>query len=273
VFVQLPIQLLRLFIDPIVDIMLDVVLPWILDTFKSQTSHLQHLAETSPALLSIYNGFQALTSSLNTSNNGNNGYQVWSVTGDKSFHDIAHISWSHNTTFVMPYWEKLVNTNYEEMLIAMRSQWYRFALEDSSTDRIACILVGYGVLVTIGSWYLARSRNAYGRTVGRALQQALRQQGAILKITFFIAIELMLFPLGCGVLLDLATFQIPLWPPELRSGSRTLASGHSFIGCWVPCLCSTLLSLLHCAVKLFDPVLCGSFEIRMILNSIPSKKS
>ncbi|KAG2174812.1 hypothetical protein INT43_005874, partial [Umbelopsis isabellina] len=211
VFVQLPIQLLRLFIDPIVDIALDVVLPFVLETFKSQSSHLQHLAETSPVVKSIIDGFQSLTwHSGGASNNADNGYQVWSVTGDKSFHDIAHLSWSQNATFVMPYWEKLVNTDYEQLLIAMRSQWYRFALEDSTTDRMACILIGYGVLVTIGSWYLARSRNAYGRTVGRALQQALRQQGAILKITFFIGIELMLFPLGCGMLLDFAT--LPLFP-------------------------------------------------------------
>jgi E3 ubiquitin-protein ligase DOA10 len=73
---------------------------------------------------------------------------------------------------------------------------------------MVCILIGYGLLVTVGSWYLARSRNAYGRTVGKALQQALRQQGAILKVTFFIAIELMLFPLGCGILLDLSTLAL-----------------------------------------------------------------
>jgi E3 ubiquitin-protein ligase DOA10 len=104
----------------------------------------------------------------------------------------------------------LVDTDYVQLLTTMRTQWYRFALGDHSSDRMVCILVGYGVLVTIGSWYLARSRNAYGRTVGRAVQQAIRQQGAILKVTFFIGIELMLFPLVCGILLDLST--LPLFP-------------------------------------------------------------
>lgn len=201
-FVAGPIQVLRLIIDPIVDIALDVWLPLVSKATETYASRIRDVVDTSPAASSMLDGLHSLLSSLNSSNVG---YQVWN--GDMSFQS-GHTTLAQNQTSLNSWWNQLVETDYTQALKVARSQWYRFALRDHSTDRMVCILIGYGLLVTVGSWYLARSRNAYGRTVGKALQQALRQQGAILKVTFFIAIELMLFPLGCGILLDLSTLAL-----------------------------------------------------------------
>ncbi|GAB5593245.1 hypothetical protein Unana1_08145 [Umbelopsis nana] len=199
VFVAGPIQILRLLIDPIVDLALDVWLPLVSKLAKDYGSRISDVVDTLPAASSLLDGFHSLLSSLNSSNVA---YQVRSDTGDTSF--SANHTMALNQTSTHGWLNQLLENDYDQVLKVARSEWYRFALRDHSTDRMVCILIGYGLLVIIGSWYLARSRNAYGRTVGRALQQAIRQQGAILKVTFFIAIELMLFPLGCGILLDLS---------------------------------------------------------------------
>ncbi|KAI8582153.1 hypothetical protein K450DRAFT_229270 [Umbelopsis ramanniana AG] len=207
VFVTAPIHTLRLIIDPLVDLVLDGILPLATKAAEPYAYRIRDAFQASPAASNILDGFNHLVSSVK---NSNAGYQVWSITGDNSFgKEVAH-TLTQNQTMDGTWWQMMVDTDYVQLLSTMRTHWYRFALGDHSSDRMVCILVGYGVLVTIGSWYLARSRNAYGRTVGRALQQAIRQQGAILKVTFFIGIELMLFPLVCGILLDLST--LPLFP-------------------------------------------------------------
>ena len=43
------------------------------------------------------------------------------------------------------------------------------------------------------------------KTTERAVRTAVRQQLLIVKVTTFIVIELIIFPLGCGVILDLCT--------------------------------------------------------------------
>ncbi|KAI9477792.1 MAG: hypothetical protein EXX96DRAFT_568239 [Benjaminiella poitrasii] len=68
-------------------------------------------------------------------------------------------------------------------------------------DRAGCILTGYIILVIIGSFYLSKTRGMYAR-IGRTARQIIRQLGIFLKVLFFITIELTLFPLGCGLLLD-----------------------------------------------------------------------
>lgn len=106
--------------------------------------------------------------------------------------------------------ETLAKEKLVPLLAKSANRWHGFANGSSPTDRIVCVLVGYMVLVLLGTWYLSRTRNAYGRTVGRAVQQAIRQQGIILKVAFFVAIELVIFPIVCGILLDLST--LPLFP-------------------------------------------------------------
>jgi E3 ubiquitin-protein ligase DOA10 len=71
----------------------------------------------------------------------------------------------------------------------------------SVMDRIGCITTGYLILIVIGSLYLSRTYSIYAR-IGRTARQIIRQLGIFLKVAFFVMIEISVFPLGCGLLLD-----------------------------------------------------------------------
>lgn len=86
--------------------------------------------------------------------------------------------------------QQLALTRYEQL-----------AFGRSGLDRFLCIIIGYIVIIVISSWFVSRARTAYA-TFGGTLRQAIRQQGIILKVGMFVAIELFLFPLACGILLD-----------------------------------------------------------------------
>lgn len=99
-------------------------------------------------------------------------------------------------------------------------RWQQFALGHSGLDRSVCIVVGYIVLVLIGSWYLARSRGMSRGSTAHAVNDLIRQQGVFLKVFLFIVLELVVFPVVCGVLIDLAT--LPLF------GDASVASRWAF---------------------------------------------
>ncbi|KAK9237104.1 hypothetical protein V1525DRAFT_443315 [Lipomyces kononenkoae] len=78
----------------------------------------------------------------------------------------------------------------------------------TAIDRAVAILAGYSMFTVMGAWYVSRSRRVTRHRVGRALERivvdVLRQAGAIMKVIFIIGIELAIFPLFCGVLLDVS---------------------------------------------------------------------
>ncbi|PWN41697.1 hypothetical protein IE81DRAFT_367303 [Ceraceosorus guamensis] len=80
---------------------------------------------------------------------------------------------------------------------------------DSLSDRLFCVLVGWlhwlG-LITLQSYI---DSAAFSRFNAKWLKRHLDQQLLLLKVILFTVIEVVCFPLGCGVLLDLCT--MPLW--------------------------------------------------------------
>ncbi|CAJ0649006.1 5057_t:CDS:2 [Entrophospora sp. SA101] len=72
-------------------------------------------------------------------------------------------------------------------------RWNGFAHGNTPLDKIVCILCGYAIFISMCTWYLSKTRNNYRRTVGRAIRE-----------------ELVIFPIICGILLDLST--LPLFP-------------------------------------------------------------
>lgn len=86
-------------------------------------------------------------------------------------------------------------------------KYHQIAIGTTSLDRFICIIIGYAAICGLGSLYLSRGRVPYA-SFGRSARQAIRQQGIILKVGMFIAIELLLFPLACGVLLDLSSLTL-----------------------------------------------------------------
>ncbi|KAK9469791.1 hypothetical protein V1512DRAFT_219315 [Lipomyces arxii] len=96
----------------------------------------------------------------------------------------------------------------------IKPSWVRFIhggeLPDKTTgiDRTVAIVAGYVALTAIGAWYLSRSkrlaRHRAGRSFERFIIDVLRQAGSIMKVIVIIGVELVVFPLLCGTLLDLS---------------------------------------------------------------------
>ncbi|CAD6505403.1 BgTH12-00894 [Blumeria graminis f. sp. triticale] len=78
----------------------------------------------------------------------------------------------------------------------------------NGTDRFCAILVGYSVLCILGALYVRRgspfSSGQVGRELEMALMDLLNQAGGVVKVILIISIEMLIFPLYCGLLLDFA---------------------------------------------------------------------
>ncbi|KAI8343850.1 hypothetical protein BD560DRAFT_411937 [Blakeslea trispora] len=103
-------------------------------------------------------------------------------------------------------WE-LIRSSVHSILIAIFRRWKQCATGQSYLDRSICTLTGYTVLISIGSWYVARTRRSDEPT-----SQAFRQQWVFLKVLFFISLELVVLPTLYGILLDIST--LPLFTDQ-----------------------------------------------------------
>ncbi|RCI03461.1 hypothetical protein CU098_011114 [Rhizopus stolonifer] len=90
---------------------------------------------------------------------------------------------------------------------SMFNRYQGFAVGESSVDRFSCILVGYVTIVFLTYIFLSRSKMLY-TVFGSNAKEVLREYFVILKLTMFIAIELLIFPLVCGAVLDLSTLPL-----------------------------------------------------------------
>jgi E3 ubiquitin-protein ligase DOA10 len=204
--IQLPISALRIFIDPLVDFILDYCIPTALDSLKTFANRQLPTLMNHPTLLTVLDGYQDIKQHISTF--------VYSSSNipkpTKTFMDYIDISHKDalpptGTLDIYDSIQNFARHDLEPLVRAIMKRWHYFAIGRTFTDRIVCVAIGYLILVLFGAWYLRKTGNAYGRTVGRTVQQAIRQQGIILKVAFFISIELVLFPIVCGVLLDIST--------------------------------------------------------------------
>lgn len=107
-------------------------------------------------------------------------------------------------SYTVSLWHDLISFWYYIQPFYQSSSAYfvQMPTGDTALDRAGCIVTGYLVLVVIGSLYLSRTRSMYARIGRTASRQIIRQLGILLKVAFFVFMELTVFPLGCGLLLD-----------------------------------------------------------------------
>lgn len=78
----------------------------------------------------------------------------------------------------------------------------------SASDRLIAILAGYAFFAIAGAFYLKHgspiSSSQQGRKIEGIIAEVLQQAGGVLKVILIISIEMLVFPLYCGLLLDLA---------------------------------------------------------------------
>ncbi|CAG8465452.1 2337_t:CDS:10 [Ambispora gerdemannii] len=208
--IQGPLWLLRRVTDPLVDLTIDTALPWI---WSIISPILRSGWETSSPFVYPYLEDLAIVEPLQTVASKSWEYflyamsltaQIAPTTSEKIVTNNATLISSENEI------SQLVQLDYINLAFKFIQRYNEFAYGNKPVDKIICIIFGYTIVILVSTWYLARTRNAYGRTVGRAVQEALRQQGIVLKVAFFVAIELIIFPIICGILLDFST--LPLFP-------------------------------------------------------------
>ncbi|KAI9665433.1 MAG: hypothetical protein M1829_005712 [Trizodia sp. TS-e1964] len=75
-------------------------------------------------------------------------------------------------------------------------------------DRTIAILTGYLFFALLGTFYLRKiapfSSSQQGQRIESVIAEILRQAGGVLKVVLIISIEMIMFPLYCGLLLDIA---------------------------------------------------------------------
>ncbi|KAF2276304.1 uncharacterized protein EI97DRAFT_377478 [Westerdykella ornata] len=82
----------------------------------------------------------------------------------------------------------------------------------TATDRLVAVLAGYALIAMLGAIYLKYgpvSSSQQGRKLENAIAEVLHQAGGVLKVILIISIEMLVFPLYCGLLLDFA--MLPLF--------------------------------------------------------------
>lgn len=207
---------MRLITDPLVDFVLDLCIPYIwsiignsvksvipesiqlaLETVSQGVESILSLSNATiieaPATTTVIAATTAATTMINQKSQ-TNGIPMTSYDSL-----MLNMDWA------------LIQEKVETMSSIALARWHRFATGQTGLDRGMCILVGYLVLICLGSWYLTHGRrrsNSNRTSTGDTVQDIIRQQGIFLKVLFFILIELVVFPTVCGFLLDMATLPL-----------------------------------------------------------------
>lgn len=78
----------------------------------------------------------------------------------------------------------------------------------SATDRCLAVILGYAFLAMIGAAYLLRREPLFSnpsvQKIEKSVSDFLKQAGGVMKVILIISIEMLVFPLYCGLLLDCA---------------------------------------------------------------------
>ncbi|TFK52041.1 hypothetical protein OE88DRAFT_1499089 [Heliocybe sulcata] len=223
-----PIRAMRLVTDPIVDLTLYLLSRWIVSpilsivtgnhilNYGSSTSKVPMAANMSTATVSNSTALDAVYGAIN---------QVL-----ESDSPIVHAA--------EPYFAALGEW-VRGTAAKSQGAWIRLAMGDGISERIFAVALGYVVIGIYYTLYLNVLSSGSAQSAGRAIRGIVRQQLLVVKVRLryslgtpvvaspdisnqmasFITIELAIFPLGCGLVLDLCT----IWLfPESTLQTRAL---------------------------------------------------
>ncbi|KAI9309474.1 hypothetical protein BJ944DRAFT_258460 [Cunninghamella echinulata] len=206
--VRIPLLITRMITDPIIDWLIgfsiNTVWPNIISTTETvyltlsdyyvslTPESLQHVLDI------IYKNFISLLD------------DVLSTSSISTVHDssIVHNSTTITGTGINNYINEGFTTvlhliNQVEPTTKAIVTWYKhLAVGTSAMDRLMCIVIGYFVVLVMSSSYL--SRTVAQVIFGDRAEGTLRQQFLILKVGMFLTIELFMFPVACGILLNIS---------------------------------------------------------------------
>lgn len=233
--IRIPLKLTRLITDPVVDFLFlictDYIGPWLLDVYDQ---HVQtywiafstwHISQKiSIAFMYMFNYIMNNGLLLSDSSNSDAASTLISSSLD-TIPEASNITTTSTTTIIMSM-AKFINDT-EPILESAFHRYQSLATGQTAMDRFACISVGYIIVTIVSCWYLTRSannNNMAAAALGRTAQEAIRHQGIIFKVGMFITIELVMFPIVCGFLLDLST--MPLFKSASFMGRLLYLKSH-----------------------------------------------
>ncbi|KDQ12990.1 hypothetical protein BOTBODRAFT_399709 [Botryobasidium botryosum FD-172 SS1] len=94
--------------------------------------------------------------------------------------------------------------------LELAGRWKELAQGSGQLSRVFAVSCGYAVVCLLAAIYLNSIGIGTVKGVARVVRNVITQQIIVLKVAIFIVIELVVFPLGCGVMLDFCT--LPLFP-------------------------------------------------------------
>lgn len=104
-----------------------------------------------------------------------------------------------------------------------------------SSDRLFAVITGYIALAMVAALYVAAdtpiTSSATGQRHEKMIRDTLRQAGGVLKVILIISIEMLMFPLYCGLLLDVAF--LPLFGGATMSTRVTFAASKPYSFCFM----------------------------------------
>lgn len=177
--IQLPLKLLRKVTDPLVDLVLDTGIPWLWSLVSPLLK--SGWNATSPQISPMFEDSVLMHYMQDVSDKTEDllGYAAAIVAKiDPPESEII----ANSTISSVNNFSEFLRAQNLTWLVKIIDRWNGFAYGNTPTDKIVCILCGYTVIIFLCAYYLAKTRNAYGATVGRAVQEGLRQQGIVLKV-------------------------------------------------------------------------------------------
>ena len=115
------------------------------------------------------------------------------------------------------------------------------ALHGTITEKVIAVIAGYFIFTCLGAIYLRVRKlrdTPDGDNTERLIRDILRQAGAVLKVVVIITIELVSFPIFCGILIDLAC--LPLFPNASISSRLAFAQRFTFTATFLHWFTGTL---------------------------------
>ncbi|KAI0077759.1 hypothetical protein K474DRAFT_1620717 [Panus rudis PR-1116 ss-1] len=98
-----------------------------------------------------------------------------------------------------------IGRSVREKYHTLAEAWVQLAIGDNTSSKLFAICLGYALNALVMAIYLNVLTFGSVKSAGRAVRSAVRQQLLVIKVASFIIVELVVFPLGCGVMLDACT--------------------------------------------------------------------
>ncbi|KAG0212549.1 hypothetical protein BGX28_006148, partial [Mortierella sp. GBA30] len=206
---RIPLTLLSRLTDPVLDFILDQVFPFLAAICsKTMTAVSSTLSPYVTPLFGDYLGTSALQS-LTVLYQGRI-LPLWEAFIELTVSSVAQGAYPKETSASLAetMLQRDMGANNSTIVHRVAKKWADVAYGTTSSDKFAAVFVGYAIMFMIASWYFAHTQHSYRSKFVKMARDVLRQQGLILKIAVFVAIDMILFPLFCGVVISLSTLPV-----------------------------------------------------------------